>query len=208
MGRGVAVLLLLCIVASWTVSANSLAAQSQDHGGSGLVAGSVLGGLWTAGGNDFDGVDTGLGLEFLGRYIFPSGLSLGAGLGRTYHNVGGFTNNLEITSITGEVRLELEGGSPALRPFVGVRAALRTWHIEVPSGAFSVEASANGLGIGGLAGLEFMLGPALAIEAAAHGGLMRFGDASFAGFTGTDTSVSGHSIGIHVGVSIKRSPFE
>jgi hypothetical protein len=207
MRRGVAVLLGLCIVASSTISSSTLAAQAHDHGGSGLVAGSVLGGLWTAGGDDFDGVDTGLGLEFLGRYIFPSGLSLGVGLGRAYHNVNGFTNNLEITSLAGEVRFELDGGFPALRPFVGVRAAFRSWLIRVPSGAFTAEATANGLGLGGLAGLEFIIGPALSVEAAAHGGLMRFGDASIAGFTGTDTSLSGHSIGIQVGVSMKRSLF-
>jgi len=200
--------LVICLVVSLAVSHGELGAQGQQESGEGaLIVGGFNFGLTTAGGDDFGGVDTGFGGEFTARYLLPTGLSLGLGLGVSSHDVSGFRNDLRFVSLLGEIRYEVDAGPPALRPFLGARAGYRGWGIDVPINGLSVSASADGGAVGGFAGFEAPIGPALSVEAAVHGGLMRFGDASAAGFTGTDTSLDGHFARIQVGVSIKRSMF-
>src|SRR5256885_15453543 len=84
-------------------------------------------------GSDFNGINSGLGVDAQLRYHAAKGFSIGAGLQYTSHGISGFSEHFGVRGIFADGRYTFASkSSPNLEPYLGLRIALA--HYSVASG--------------------------------------------------------------------------
>ncbi len=146
-----------------------------------------------------DSREYGGGIEGFVRYTLPSNVQVMGGVGYGSVNVDGTADNRTFVSIFGDVRLLLNH-SPSVVPYIGARAAYVHQSIEGAINGIDREISGNGGNFSGLFGILVRLVPRLALQADLLFGIAPFGDLKVDGETISDTSSSGFSGGLKIGL--------
>lgn len=152
----------------------------------------------TLSGDDFQGVDAGMGLDAQIRFNVAPRISIGAGVQRTSHGNDVVPENFGVLGIFAEPRLTFSMPASPLTPFIGARVALMKSSIE--SGGTEVKQS--GYLVGGTGGIMFRAGPMVNIVAAVVFGSLSFGDQEVNGTEQPGTDTGGTSLALRAGVNI------
>ncbi len=162
------------------------------------------GGVYSPGGDDFDGTDAGFGGEVGVIYNFPSGFGLGVAGRRSSHNfddsIGLVDSSFEIVGFLGVIRYAFPGQS-SVTPYVEGRAGLSDVTLEVSSGGVSAESGASGFEGGAVVGLGIPVGTKVAVDLSAMFSYLNLGDFEIGGVSLTGTESTGSVIGFRAGFS-------
>jgi opacity protein-like surface antigen len=154
----------------------------------------------TLDGDDFDGLDAGLGFDVQGRFGWPT-WSFGLGWQRSSHDVPEISDNLIVTSFFVEPRFQVPVQGE-LRPYFLVRGGLANQRLDadIPGvGAFDVESSGMIIGLG--AGLAFPLAPSIDVNFSVMWARLSFDDIEANGQEIPDSDSRGSGVLLRAGVS-------
>jgi hypothetical protein len=158
------------------------------------------GGFYTLSGNDFEGVDAGMGVEVAGRLRLPGGLQIGLALQRNSHGADFVDDDIAVTAVMLDSRYAFRVTGSNLEPFLGARAGRAQRSAEVSD----IDVSSGGFLFGVLGGLALPVSRTVNLEFAASLYQVSFGEAKADGYgTIDDTDASGTSLGLRVGVNIR-----
>jgi hypothetical protein len=155
-------------------------------------------GYYTLSGDDFEGIDSGLGFEGNVRYSWLSGFQILGGVHYASHGIDGLDENINVLSIFVEPRYVFAIGSPTLSPFVGGRAGWVRQSLDIEG----IDASADGVAFGGSGGLLFQVAPQVAIETSVMFAAVSFGDIEVEGESVDGTDSSGTTLALQGGIVI------
>ena len=176
-----AVPLLLC-------SSVALSAQGFSISASGVYA--------ALNGDDYTGINSGLGVDLQVRYHTLGGFSVASGYQYTSHGVEGASENFGVSGFFADARYTFTPQStPKVRPYIGGRLAITHWGIS--SGG--ADASANGTAFGPVGGLFIRMGSSTQLDLGLAYMVLHFGDAKFGGTTQPGTNTSGSAMALRVG---------
>ncbi len=155
-----------------------------------------VGGLYVSlSGNDFQGVNAGIGVDGQVRFrLMPSALTLGIGGQYTTHSVDGISPNFNVYGVFVEPRYPFPSGASQIKPYLAVRGGYV--HQSISQGGNS--ASASGFLIGGGGGILVGLG-GVDLDIGFLFGLVNFGEVKANG-SPTGFSPSGSAIALRAGV--------
>lgn len=176
-----------------------LTATAVDAQTSATPTGFALGGnlgYYTLSGDDFEGIDAGLGFEGNARYTFLSGFQIVGGVHYASHGFEGLDENMNVLAIFVDPRYVFAIGSPMIAPFVGGRAAWVRESMDIQG----IDASANGFAFGGTGGLLFQVAPQVAIETSVMFAAVSFGDIEVEGVTIDGSDSSGTTLALQGGI--------
>lgn len=154
----------------------------------------------TADGEDFTGIDAGLGFDLQGRLMWPA-WSVGFGWLRSSHDVITISDNLIVSSFFLEPRYQFSTPGAA-RPYVLARGGWAKQRLDVddPSiGTLVAEASGWMVGAGG--GMAFAVARSIDLNVSAMWVRFSFGDAEVDGQTMADSDTKGSSVLLRFGLS-------
>lgn len=154
------------------------------------------------GGDDFEGIDPGFGFDGTARYLMASGLALGAGAGYSVHSLDGFSEDLGLLDVYGEIRYTFPTSNSNVEPFLGGRAGYSRISIDVEENGVGVTAEADGFSGSGVGGVEIWVSPQVAVELSGQAGFMSLSEIEAAGFTALGTESNGFRYGLDIGLNI------
>lgn len=157
---------------------------------------SISAGAYDPGGADFEDTAAGPGFDAVALASLSPRFELGAGAQWNAHGVSFSTDNWDVISLFVEPRIRLGVEDANLRPFVAGRLGWMRKSLDVRGR----NRSANGVGLGGLAGLGYQATPTIAFELAATAYYLSFGDLDEAGVTSSNSSSSGNALGLRLGL--------
>ncbi len=179
---------LLSLAALSTILFLAAPASSQD------VQLSIAAGWYNPGGDDFDDTDPGPGFDAVALFSVAPRFRVGGGVQWNVHDVDFSTDNYQVISLFAEPRLELAAPTNDLRPFLAGRVGWVRKTIDVTAGS----RTANGIGVGGLAGLGYQVSSTLALEAAVTAYYLSFGDFELEGQTLANTDSTRNVLGLRL----------
>ncbi len=180
--------MLLSLVGVSVLAAVAVPASSQD------VRLNISAGVYSPGGADFDDTDAGPGFDAVALFSLSPRLELGAGAQWNSHGVKFSRDSYDVISLFAEPRIALGAEDASLQPFVGARLGWVRKSIDV--GVRS--RSANGVGLGGLAGLGYQATSTIAFELAATAYYLSFRDFIEDGTKRANSSSSGNALGLRL----------
>lgn len=168
-----------------------LPAQNFSLAGGGLYA--------TLNGDDFQGINAGLGGDLQFRYHAAGGVSIGGGVQYTSHGIEGLDPNFGVRAFFADFRYAFErAASPSVTPYLGARVGLA--HYGVSSGGSTL--SANGTAFGPVGGLLLRLAPTTQLDVGMAWFSVHFGNFSVDGTEQPDTKASGSALAVRAGVVV------
>jgi opacity protein-like surface antigen len=174
-------------------------AVAQSAGGGKMAVG-VVGGLYTLGGDDFEGVDAGIHFEGTLRFTMSPQITIGVGGGYNMNSTDVEGVDMNVLRVLVQPRYTFRmAGDSKLAPWVAAQAE---WH-RYSSTISGIDVSATGFGFGGLVGVTYWTSPTLGLEASAGFHSISFGDAEADGQTAQGTEASGTAMGLQFGVVFK-----
>ena len=147
-------------------------------------------------GDDFLGVDAGVGFEGTARYTLPSGLQFVGGVSYNVHDVG--NNSLDVLGIFAEPRYLYRLKSPSVAPFFGARIS----YLYSTFDATDPDITADGWAFGGVGGILFQVDRHFGIELSVLFAAVNFGDVEAGGVTVDNTDASGSTLGLKLGIVV------
>lgn len=155
-----------------------------------------VGGLYVSlSGNDFQGVNAGIGADAQVRFrLAPSTLTLGIGGQYTTHSVDGFTPNFHVYGVFVEPRYPFPSGASQIAPYLAARAGYL--HQSISQGGSTL--SANGFMVGGGGGILIGVG-GVDIDIGFLFALANFGEQQLNG-SPTGNSPNGTAVALRAGV--------
>jgi hypothetical protein len=163
----------------------------------------LVGGLYSLGGDDFEGVDAGFHFEGTVRYMASPQFSINVGGGYNVNSTEAADINFNVFRILAQPRYMFRMANPSFTPWVGGQVEWHSYSTEADFGAGPEDVSANGFGFGGLAGFTYWASPTLGIEGSVAFLSVQFGDADVGGQTVSGSDASGTALGVQLGVVIK-----
>lgn len=154
------------------------------------------GGYYTLSGDDFEGTDAGMGLDAVGRIVWPSGLGVGLSLQRNTHSADFVDDDITVLGILGDVRYAFSPQGTNVRPYVGGRFG---W-VKESAEVLGDDAEASGWMFGAVGGVMFALSTAVTFDASVGLYQVSFGDGEIDGETIPDSDTSGSSLGLRLGL--------
>lgn len=151
----------------------------------------------TLSGDDFDGVDAGLGIDAQVRFRAGPRLTIGIGGQYTMHGVDISDEKFKVMGIFAEPRLTFSMPGASMTPFVGARLG----YLRNSFSDTGTDVKASGWLLGGTGGLMFRAGPSMNIVLALMFASATFGDQEINGTTQANTDASGTSLALRAGVS-------
>jgi hypothetical protein len=154
----------------------------------------------TLDGEDFDGLDAGLGFDVQGRFGWPA-WSFGLGWQRSSHDVAEVSDNLIVSSFFVEPRFQFPVQGD-LRPYFLARVGLANQRLDavIPGvGTFDLESSGLIIGVGG--GLAFPVAPSIDVNFSAMWARLSFDDIEVNGEALPDSDSDGSSLMLRAGMS-------
>ena len=174
--------LLLC-------SAVALPAQGFSFSASGVYA--------ALNGDDYAGINAGLGADLQVRYHTRGGFSAASGYQYTSHGVEGASENFGVSGFFADARYTFTPPStPKVRPYIGGRFAITHWGFS--SG--SLDASANGTAFGPVGGMLIRMGSSTQLDLGLAYMVLHFGDAKLGGTPQPGSDTSGSAVALRFGV--------
>ncbi len=155
---------------------------------------SIAAGWYSPGGDDFKDTDPGPGFDAVALFSVAPRFRVGGGVQWNVHDVDFSTDNYNVISLFAEPRVELGGEAARLQPFLAGRLAWVRKTIDVTAGS----RTANGIGVGAMAGLGYQVSSTLALEAAVTAYYLSFGDFKLEGQTLANSDSSGNALGLRV----------
>jgi hypothetical protein len=154
----------------------------------------------TLDGDDFDGLDAGLGFDVQGRFGWPT-WSFGLGWQRSSHDVPEVSNNLIVTSFFAEPRFQFptQGG---LQPYLLARGGLANQRLDadIPGvGTFNLESSGMIIGFGG--GVAFPVARSVDVNFSVAWARLAFDDIEVDGEEIPDSDSNGSGVLLRAAVS-------
>jgi hypothetical protein len=149
----------------------------------------------TVSGDDFEGIDAGIGFDVQGRVKFTA-LSLGLGYQRSSHGLEGIDENVNVSGIFVEPRYEL-GSAASIKPYLTARIGRVTQSIE----AEGSELKASGMSFGGGLGVMVPLTSSVRLSTSASWNSLSLGEMEVDGDQIPDSKSSGSSVALRVGMS-------
>jgi hypothetical protein len=149
----------------------------------------------TVSGDDFEGIDAGMGFDVQGRVKFTA-LSLGLGYQRSSHGIEGLDENVVASGIFIEPRYEFPSAA-AFKPYLTTRIGRITQSIEGDGS----ELKATGFSFGGGAGVMVPLAGSVRLNTSASWNSVSLGEMELDGDALPDSETSGSSLTLRVGVS-------
>jgi hypothetical protein len=149
----------------------------------------------TVGGDDFEGIDAGVGFDVQGRVKFTA-LSLGLGYQRSSHGIEGLDENVVASGIFVEPRYELSSAG-SVKPYLTARLGRITQSIEGDGS----ELKATGFSFGGGAGVMVPLAGSVHLNTSASWNSVSYGEMELDGDEIPDSKTSGSSIALRVGLA-------
>jgi opacity protein-like surface antigen len=150
----------------------------------------------TVSGDDFEGVDAGMGFDVQGRVKFTA-LSLGLGWQRSSHGNDFVSENINASGLFVEPRYEFASAGP-IKPYIGARLARVTQSLESEGS----ELKSTGFSYGAGAGIIMPLAGTVKLNTSASYNKVSYGNAEVDGSEIQDTDLSGSSLVLRVGVSL------
>jgi len=184
--KGLAAILAVASLMPVTVAAQGLGIE-------------VAGMYATLSGDDFTGIDAGVGFDAQLRINLAPRVSLGGGVQRTSHGNDVVPDNYGVMAFFVEPRMTFSMPASPMTPFIGARVGRLSSSIE--SGGNEQEAS--GWMYGATGGLMFRAGPMVNLVVAVMYAAASFGDIEINGTTQPNSDTSGSSLVLRGGVSIK-----
>jgi hypothetical protein len=155
-----------------------------------------VGGLYVSlGGNDFQGVNAGIGGEAQIRFPLGHSFSFGGGAQYTTHSVDGIDPNFNVWGILAEPRYELAVTGSPVKPYLGARFVYL--HSSISSGGNSL--TANGFVFAGGGGLMIGAGT-VNLDVGVLFGIANFSEQQLNG-SGTGFSPNGSAIALRAGIA-------
>ena len=180
--------MLLSLAALSTILFLAVPVSSQD------VQLSIAAGWYNPGGNDFKGTDPGPRFDAVALFSVAPRFRVGGGVQWNVHDVDSSTDDYNVISVFAEPRLELAAPTNDLRPFLAGRVGWARKGIDLTAGS----RTANGIGVGGLAGFGYQVSPTVALEAAVTAYYLSFGDFDLEGQTLANTDSTGNALGLRL----------
>ena len=149
----------------------------------------------TVGGDDFEGIDAGMGFDVQGRVKFTA-LSLGLGYQRSSHGLEGLDEKVNVSGMFIEPRYEIPSAA-SFKPYLTTRIARVTQSLE----ADGSEAKASGISFGGGVGVMVPLTSSVRLNTAASWNSISLGEIEVDGDAIPDSKSSGSSLALRVGMS-------
>jgi hypothetical protein len=150
-------------------------------------------------GEDYAGINAGLGFDAQVRFRVSKGFSLGGGFQYTSHGVEGATEDFRVSGIFAEARYTFAPAStPKVRPYVGGRFAATHWSVALGGS----DGSANGTAFGPVAGLLLQLRGITHLDLGLAFLALHFGDAEIGGVPQANTNTSGSTMAFRAGLVI------
>lgn len=169
-----------------------LSAQNVTFSASGVYA--------SVSGDDFAGVNAGLGVDGQLQFHVQGGFSLGGGYQYTSHGVDASEEKFHVTGFFAEARYTFAPKStPKVKPYLGGRFAASQWNVSPAAG---VDASAHGTAFGPVGGLLFQVASTAQIDLGIAFLALHFGDAKIGGTTQPSTSTNGSTMAFRVGLLV------
>ena len=153
----------------------------------------------TLSGDDFTGIDAGMGFDAQLRINVASRFSLGGGFQMTSHGNNVVPDNFKVSAFFAEPRLTFSMPASPLTPFLGARVGRLSSKIE--SGG--TEQTASGWEYGATGGAMFRAGPMLNIVVAVMYAAASFGDIEVNGTSQPNSDTSGSSLILRAGVNLR-----
>jgi opacity protein-like surface antigen len=150
----------------------------------------------TVSGDDFEGIDAGMGFDVQGRVKFTA-LSLGLGWQRSTHGNEVFSEDITASGFFVEPRYEIPSAA-SIKPYIGARLGRVTQSIEVDG----VEVSSSGFSYGAGVGIVMPLAGSVKLNTSANYNRLSYGNFEVNGSEEPDTETSGTSLVLRVGVSL------
>ena len=150
----------------------------------------------TVSGDDFEGIDAGMGFDIQGRIKFTA-LSLGLGWQRSSHGNDLVEENINASGFFVEPRYEFPSAA-SIKPYIGARVARVTQSLESEGS----ELTASGFSYGAGVGIIMPLAGTVKLNTSANYNRVSYGNAEFDGDEIPDTELSGSSLVLRVGVSL------
>ncbi|MDQ3996956.1 MAG: porin family protein [Gemmatimonadota bacterium] len=154
----------------------------------------------TVEGDDFEGIDAGLGFDVQGRFSWPA-WSFGLGWQRSSHRIDELSDDLIVTSFFVEPRFQFPVQGE-LRPYFLVRGGLANQRLDadIPGfGTFDIESSGVIIGLG--AGLAFPVAPSIDVNFSVMWAWLSFDDVEANGQEVPDSDSRGSGVLLRAGVS-------
>jgi Outer membrane protein beta-barrel domain len=150
----------------------------------------------TVSGDDFEGVDAGMGFDVQGRVKFTA-LSLGLGWQRSSHGNDFVDENINSSGFFVEPRYEIPSAA-SIKPYIGARLARVTQSLEAEGSELKSSGFAYGAGVG----IIMPLAGTVKLNTSANYNRVSYGNAEVDGSEIQDTDLSGSSLVLRVGVSL------
>lgn len=166
----------------------ALSAQSVSVGGSLAYA--------TLDGDDYTGINAGLGFDAHVRYQFSRSLSIGGGFQYTSHGVEGQTDDFHVRGFFADARYAfVSAATPKVMPYLGARFAATHWNISFAGS----EGSASGTAFGPVGGLLVRMGTSTQLDIGLAFLSLHFGDGKLDGVTQPNSNTSGSTLAMRFG---------
>lgn len=149
----------------------------------------------TVSGDDFEGIDAGIGFDVQGRVKFTA-LSVGLGYQRSSHGLEGFDEKVNVSGIFVEPRYELPSAA-SIKPYLTTRIGRVTQSLE----GNGSEAKASGISFGGGVGVMLPLASTVRLSTSASWNSISLGEIEIDGDAIPDSKSSGSSLALRVGMS-------
>lgn len=149
----------------------------------------------TVSGDDFEGIDAGIGFDVQGR-VKLTALSLGLGYQRSSHGIEGIEEDAVVSGIFVEPRYEIPSAA-AFKPYLTARLGRITQSVE----GNGSELKASGFAFGAGAGVTLPLAGNVRLNTSASWNSMSFGEMELDGDQIPDSKTSGSSLALRVGMS-------
>ena len=182
--------MLLSLSGISVLAAVAVPASSQD------LRLSISAGAYNPGGADFEDTASGPGFDAVALASLSPRFELGAGAQWNAHGVSFSTDDWDVISLFVEPRIRLGLEDANLQPFVAGRLGWMRKSLNVRGR----DRSANGVGLGGLAGLGYQATPTIAFELAVTAYYLSFGDLDEEGVMRANSSSSGNTLGLRLGL--------
>jgi hypothetical protein len=149
-------------------------------------------------GDDYAGINAGVGLDLQLRYHAGRGFSVAGGFQYTSHGLEGIDESFGVRGYFADARYTFAPqSSPSVKPYIGGRFAVTHWSIA----AAGTNATADGTALGPVGGLLIGLGPSTRLDVGLAFLAVRFGDTEFDGVAQPDSDTSGSTLALRLGVA-------
>lgn len=174
-GIRAAALLVALLAPGLTSGAAGSRAQEAAHEGTRVEFGPAYGVME---GDDFDGIGPGYGGELQLRRVWSSGWSAGVGWRYTLHEASGLDDRLALLHVVLEPRYTFDADGLPFDPVFGGRVGFSRWSVTARDADVTADFAANGLEVGGTAGVRFGLSESADVELRGVASLITYDDVS------------------------------